>query len=243
MVNIAVCDDNKVTLDFLSREIDRLMNENLIEHDTHKFITGGELIEYHLESKIDIVFLDIALPDIDGFEVAKKIRSKSERTYIIFITTNESLVYDSFEFQPFYFIPKAEPEVTLRRLEKAIEMLNNNLIASKPIEIPLSFGKKEMVNPMNILYIKSSGNNIVYYLGDNRTIKTRRKLDDALKELSSRLFLRLHKSCIVNMRYIQEINFPKSYVIMSDGNTVNISRSHKQAVECAYSEFVQNLGR
>lgn len=242
-MNIAVCDDNKATLDFLTREIDRLMNGYCIEHDTRKFETGTELLECHLESKFNVIFLDIALPDIGGFEVAKKIRNISEKTYIIFITTNESLVYDSFEFQPFYFIPKAEPEATLRRLEKAIDMLNINLMASKIIEIPMPFGQKEMVSPMDILYIKSNGNNIVYYLQNNRTIKTRRKLDDAMNGLSPNLFLRPHKSCIVNMRFIQEINFPKSHIYMSDESLICISRSRKQEVEVAYSEFIQNFGR
>ena len=82
----------------------------------------------------DIYFLDIDMPNCDGFGLAKKIKKINEKAIIIFVSSHDDLVYKSFEFNPFYFVRKEYME---RELETAIKYLvtkirnNNKYIAIK----------------------------------------------------------------------------------------------------------------
>lgn len=73
-MRVAVCDDNKVMLDFLTRQISDCLKLHLIEHDVIKFSCGKDFVSQHEQKPFDIIFLDIKMPDISGFEVARKVR-------------------------------------------------------------------------------------------------------------------------------------------------------------------------
>ena len=77
-----------------------------------------------------------------GFDVAKQMREISKDTYLIFITTESSLVYDSFDFQPFYFIPKGKPQVFEERLRHVAGKLALHTAANEKILIDGSFDNK-----------------------------------------------------------------------------------------------------
>lgn len=243
MLTVAICDDNKLTLDFLNREIETLMSDHEMEYNISTFLSGKVFIEQHKQSHFDVVFLDIKMPDMDGFEVAAQMRDVFDKTYIIFVTNEETLVYDSFDFQPFYFIPKSSPEMMRERLKHVVDKLAMHISAFKRIAIPLPYGIKHSINPVDILFLKSSGNNVEYHLKDGEKIKIRRKLDEAMDELSPLLFLRLHKSYAVNMGFIKTLNLPRLQVLLKDGTVVDISKARKKEAEELYSEYLSNFGR
>ena len=100
-MKVAVCDDNKSMLDFISKQISKDLEDNGITCEISSFLNGKEFITQHEKTQFDIVFLDIKMSDIDGFTVAKELRNSSDNTQIIFVTTEDVLVYDSFNYQPF----------------------------------------------------------------------------------------------------------------------------------------------
>ena len=243
MLTVAICDDNKPTLEFLEKEIDTLMCAVELEHSVAAFSSGEAFIEQHKISRFDVVFLDIKMPGMDGFEVAAKMRDVFDKTYIIFVTNEESLVYDSFDFQPFYFIPKSSPELTRERLKHVIDKLSAHISAFKKIVIPMPYGMKRSVDPADVMFIRSSGNNAEYHLRGGEKIKIRRKLDEIAEELSPLLFLRPHKSYAVNMGAIETIIFPRLQMFLEDGTLISISKSRRKETEEQYSEYLSNFGR
>ena len=243
MLTVAICDDDNPTLEFLKKEIDRLINDRELEHSISTFTSGRSFIEQHKSSHFDVVFLDIKMPEMDGFEVAAEMRDVFDKTYIIFVTNEDSLVYDSFDFQPFYFIPKSSPEMTKERLKHVIDKLTAHISAYKKIVIPMPYGMKRSVDPADIVFIRSSGNNAEYRLKDGERIRIRRKLDEIMEELSPLLFLRPHKSYAVNMGFIDTINFPRLQIFLEDGTVVDISKSRRKESEELYSEYLSNFGR
>lgn len=243
VIKVAICDDNKQMLEFLEKEIDTLICDQEMEHSISTFSMGKAFLEQHKISHFDVVFLDIRMPEMDGFEVAAKMRDVFDKTYIIFVTNEDSLVYDSFDFQPFYFIPKSSPEMTRERLKHVVDKLTTHISAFKKIVIPMPYGLKRSIDPADILFIKSNGNNVEYRLKDGEKIKIRRKLDEIMEELSPLLFLRPHKSYAVNMGFIDTINFPRLQIFLEDGTVVDISRARRKEVEDLYSEYLSNFGR
>lgn len=181
------------------------------------------------------------MPELNGFETAKQIRKISRDTYIIFITSESSLVYDSFDFQPFYFIPKSNPKITEERLKYAVNRLSVYMAACEKVMISGAYENKRFVSPNEILYIKSSVNNIEYHLIDKSVQTVRGRIDDISKHLNLYIFTRTHNRYIVNMSHIDTANYPNMEILLDNGEFIGISRGHKNEFEEAYLRYTRDF--
>lgn len=241
MMYIAICDDNKTALDFLKEKIDDILKYNGIENEISEFKSGQDFLECHMKKPFDVVFLDIVMPKPNGFEVAKQVRKISRNTYIIFITTESSLVYESFDFQPFYFIPKNKPKITEEKLKAVIDKLLLYMSATEKVMISGAYEDKKYVSPEKILYIKSSINNVEYHLIDGTVRSVRGKLEDILKSLNAYIFARTHNRYIVNMSHIDDTDYPNMEIKLDNGELIGISRGYKKEFEGLYLRFMRNF--
>lgn len=239
-MKVAVCDDNKVMLSFLARLIAEGLSAHNITHDISVFTSGREFVEQHDKAPFDVVFLDIKMPDIDGFEAAKRVRRISDKTYIIFVTTESGLVYDSFDYHPFYFIPKGKTEILREKLKNVIDSLVEQLNESYNICFDLPHGEKKYVGSSSIYYIASKSN-YIDIVCETETIHLRRKLNDVLDELPRRSFARIHNRMIVNMRYVCRIDNARLKVILYDETELDISRMYKAEFSEKYNIYLRNF--
>lgn len=86
MINIAICDDEEL---FLQREqdiISKYMNENGYQYNIDQYLSGKEFLESNQTDKYDIIFLDVAMAELDGMETAKRIRESNNTVYLVFAT-------------------------------------------------------------------------------------------------------------------------------------------------------------
>ncbi len=157
MVRVAVCDDNKVFLEMLVRMVKEKLEEYNVANRITDYMSGTVFLEHHKKDPFDIVFLDIIMPDMDGFEVAKEIRKISAKTYIIFVTTERSLVYDVFDFEAFDFVPKDSFELLEGKLNRVINRLSEHLSAYMKICLDISLGEKKVIAPCEIVWVQSKG--------------------------------------------------------------------------------------
>lgn len=241
-MRIAICDDEQMFLDLIRGILIKNFKNHSTDCEIITFKTCKDFLLSHRINNFDIVFLDIIMPEMNGFEAAKEIRKISERTYIIFITTESSLVYDSFEFQPFYFVPKGTKKFVEERLALVANKLVIRFSADKQISLPLPYGKKILLTPMQIKYLKSSANYTEYILANNSVVKIRQKLDGAMTDLSGNLFARIHKSYAVNMKYIKTIDYRSCGLLLDDNTFLNISRKYKNNLEEAYCSYLRDFG-
>lgn len=241
-MKVAVCDDNKVSLEFISRNVDEKLTSLNVFHEISNFERGMDFISQHEKKPFDVVFLDIRLPDIDGFEAAKHIKMTYDKTQIIFITTESALVYESFDYHPFYFIPKGKPKYLAEKIGSVIGKLIDEINDNWTICLDLPHNEKKYVDSNSIIYIASKSNYIdVVCKGGN--IRVRRKLDDILKELPEKSFVRIHNRCILNMRYLGRINHGRNKAILYDETELDISRSYKADLVEKYNVFLRNFSR
>ncbi len=241
MIHIAICDDNKPMLDYLTRRINEVFADNEIKCDVRSFTSGSDFIACHEKSPFDIAFLDIIMPELNGFDVAKQIRKIASNTYIIFVTTESTLVYDSFDFQPFYFIPKDKPQVLEQRLKHVVEKLAIIIAANEKILISGSGETERYLSPDKILYIKSSSNQIKIHLTSGDTIVIRKKLSNFFETLNQYVFARTHNRIVVNMKHIERIDYPNMEVLLNNHEIVEISRGHKESFSNAYLRYTRNF--
>ncbi len=241
MLRIAVCDDDKTMLEFISKKTDALFTESGIGHTMRNFLSGAEFLKAHKDDPFDVVFLDIAMPRMSGFDVAKEMRGLFRKTYIIFVTTESSLVYESFDFQPFYFIPKGSSEILSERLAHVVKRLGIHISANKTIILKAAYGDEYKIDPMNIISVESSTKYVTYCFTDRPPLKIRQKLDEAQSALNPYLFARIHNRYIVNMQLIKKIDYPNLEVTMTDERVFNISRAYKKELEKLYDRYLRNF--
>lgn len=210
-----------------------------IPYEISNFVKGKEFIEQHRSSPFDVVFLDIKMPDIDGFEAAKQVRGISEKTYIIFVTTESGLVYDSFDYQPFYFIPKGNAEFLKTKLESVIGKLIEQLKSNYPICLEMPHGEKKYVKTGDIFYILSKSN-YLDIVCKSETIHIRRKLNEIFDELPPKIFARINNRIVVNMGVVCRVDNTRMKVTLYDETELNISRTYKAEFSEKYNIFLRN---
>ena len=128
------------------------------------FTSGNIVLHHHKQKHYDILFLDIFMPESSGFDVAKKIRNMSLRTHIVFVTAKQELVYDSFEYHPFYFIRKQPIKALYTELEHVVKKLLVIFKQEKQIDIIDSGVGCTQIAVRDILYIKSEKHYLLYHL-------------------------------------------------------------------------------
>ena len=252
MIRAAICDDEPAILDYLHKHISEEFKRQGADIYIDKFTSGKVFLDAHKAEPFDVVFLDIKMPDINGFDVAAELRKVTEKAYIIFVTTENTLVYDSFSFQPFDFIPKIPPselssddpsKFLITRILNVIARLLNQISTTKTVCLPLPYNQKITINISDIQMIQSVRNYAEYVITEHDPVRVRAKLDDIESELDRHFFARPHKSYIINMNYIKDIDSSNMMVKLKNGMIIPISKTYKRDFEAAYINFLSGFGR
>ena len=186
------------------------------------FESGIEAINWLKKNDTDLVLLDIEMPDLSGMELVKTIDNLPQ---IIFITGHTEYALEAFEYHVTDFVPKP---VTYARLMKAVDRaaeLNDNVKSSTPEELFVRVDSKYVrIQLDDILFVESLGD-YVKFITDKKTYivhSTLKNIDDKLK---SDHFIKVHRSYIVNITKIVDIE--ETNLVIRD-KVIPISRAHKQ---------------
>ena len=208
-MRIAVCDDETAVLKLVSVFI-RTEFENRREPVTVSSYTSAVRLISDLETKqFDAVFLDIRMPEMDGFRAAEELRKNAPEAKIIFITTEDDLVYDSFDFQPFAFIPKTPPELMKSRLSRTVDNLLAACNAVRKICIELPYNDKIYLRPDELIYVNSEKNDNVYYEWVGKVLEIvpeypegffyKLELDEQGKQIANTSYLLIWYECVLGL--------------------------------------------
>jgi len=182
--------------------------------------------------KIDVIFLDINMPEISGLSFAKSI---NRRIKIIFTTAYREYAVDGFDLQAVDYLLKP---ISFDRLYQSI---NKYIDVYVPSDLPKehqiieeksdfifvrSDRKMIKVNFAEILYIESLGDYVKIIL-DDKNIVTRETISSIEAKLPKNLFLRTHRSFIVSIKQI--VSFTYEYIEIKK-KAIPISRSYKTSV-------------
>lgn len=240
MIRVAICDDEPTILDYLHEHISKEFKRQGADIQNDKFTSGKDFLKAHEVEQFDVVFLDIKMPDIDGFEVAKELRGLSDNTQIIFVTTEDGLVYDSFDYQPFWFIPKSNPEILKEKLQTAIKKLTDKMAQNRKICLKLPRGEERYIYSDTILYIYSQSNylNIVR---KSETINIREKITVFSENLPLKMFVRIHNRYIVNMQQIAAVDCTDYKIVLRNEEVLYVSRAYKSSFLEQYNLYQRNF--
>lgn len=233
MLKIALCDDEFTTVNYYYEQLDRLLKQLNIGFSIDLFTDSGKLLAgLYAQKRWDVYFLDIDMPLVNGLNLGKKIRELDDGCYIIYISIHKEYVYDSLEVKPFRFIPKDEFSA---RMEPCIK----DLLADCKKESEHDFLILEANTSLfryripEIIYAQSLDKYISFFLTDNRqTEAIRYKISDLEKKLSSHGFIRIHKSYLVNYRYIKSIQ--PTGILLDNGKVLPASRTRMDEIKTVF---------
>ena len=122
-MNLILCDDDKVFLNKLEIRIRGLCQKHKIAVKMECYVSAKEMLEgiKNLD-EISVFFIDIDMPEVNGFEVASYLKKWNRECCIVFVSNKDDLVFQSLVYHPFFFIRKAhldeELEPQLLELQK-----------------------------------------------------------------------------------------------------------------------------
>ena len=241
MIKIGLCDDIKECNKKIENQIKRYGSENHIEVKISSYCNGTQLILNFQEKKFDIIFLDISMPELDGFETAKRIRQIDSQVDIIFCTL-------------YYTVSNASKGFEVA----ATDFLSKPILYKKIENILNKVYKKKLINAEEKLFLKCHDGLITLQLSDiiylqtknktlvlhtiNGTIKTTQRMCDLEKRLSQKMFCRCHNSFMVNLDYVEGVH--KDNVLLKssgqDLKLIPVSKYKKKEFLKALARYVGN---
>jgi len=239
MFRIAICDDNKVFVNYMAQavkaEFERQYNEN-IELET--YISGKLMYQHHLIKPFDVIFLDIDMPEPNGFQLAAEITRLTE-CYIIFVTSHPELVYDSLYFRPLNFIPKSKDSFFIEKLHRVVKQLFNEMNQNTTIILENKEVGRVPLLIRNIYYIESNKHYVIYHSEKKEPIKVRSNISELEIYFSQYDFVRIHKSFLVNLRHVFNINKNNDEIIFKQGFRLTMSKNYKQTVDEKLTQYLR----
>lgn len=204
--------------------------------------SGKDALSAIQEQQPQIVFLDIEMPKMNGFEMLEKLPEINFE--IIFTTSYDQYAIKAIRFSALdYLLKPVDREELQRAVQKVTQRLRNPLpqqmeILLQKINQPVSTIQKialptmeglQMVSVDTIISCASDGNYTIFLLKNKQKIMASRTLKDIEEMLEEYSFLRVHHSYMVNLNEINKyIKGEGGYLIMSDESTVDVSRSRKE---------------
>ncbi len=231
MIKVVIIDDEHLAQESLHLILEKYFpNEYIIKAKASSVLSGIKAINKY---NPDLVFLDIQMPDQDGFDLFEAFDQVNFK--VIFTTAHKDYALKAIKFQPFDYLLKPidlhELKITLERLKESLknesltEKLDelNDKLSSKTMEIFSTQDGDYIVHFDNIIYCKGEGNytEIIRKEGDKIVVsKNLKKIEESLPQNQ---FVRIHQSILVNRAQIDWYDKKKFFLNLKNGEKHSVS--------------------
>jgi two-component system LytT family response regulator len=236
MFRAVVIDDEQDAIDFLCGAIDQYCPDTeVVGYSTN--ISDG-LKEIVLKNP-DIVFLDIAMPSGNGFELLNQIPDRNFE--VVFVTAYDEHAIQAFRYSAIDYLLKpvdiTELIAAVNKVTKSFTKANRHVVnvlldnlksgSPKKLSLPTTTGF-EFVLIDDIIRIEADRSYCCFYLSQRRKYLVSRCLNDYHRLLENNSFFRVHNSHLINMKQVKSyMRRDGGYVEMTDSSQIPISRTKK----------------
>jgi two-component system LytT family response regulator len=203
--------------------------------------------------KPQLVFLDIAMPEKNGFDLLNEM--ESVRFEIIFVTAHDDFMLQAFRFSAVdYLLKPVENNLLVDAVNRAAKHIKEKTSSSaletllynmRHLEGPqkmkmciTSLKGFQVVNLSDILYCEASSNYTNFHFTNRSVICASKPIHEYEELLEDSNFIRIHKSCVINLEHVKEyLRGEGGIVVMSNGQKLEVSRRKKEAFISRMKEF------
>ena len=229
-VRIAICDDEER----YRIELKTILNKLLINADLNidTFDDGNILADAFAASPYDLVFLDIEMPALDGITLAKKIRSRTENVFIVFLTSHIEYALEGYEVNALRYLTKP---VDIEKLKEVIRYVQEKQGSSRQIIIKED-GEEILIDINDVIYMESMNQNVrIVTAGGEHVI--RYNISDFEDQLKNDGFFRIHRGYLISLSKVKKLS--GNDVILDGGETLPVSRSNVKPLKEALYTYVE----
>jgi len=248
-VNALIVDDERLA----RLRIRELLNGHPAFDNVEECINGQEAVERILNSNVDLVFLDIQMPEVDGFDVIDLV-GRERMPGVIFVTAYDQFAVRAFEVHAVDYLLKPFDK---ERFQSAVDRALRSILSGKdmsggkayqqllshvrknrpPVERILieSAGHVTILRAEQIDWAESAGNYVKIHAGKEQYL-VRKTMKELLEELSPKQFVRIHRTILVNIEQIKEIQpyfHGDAVVVLRNGTKLKVSRSRRKILDRA----------
>lgn len=244
MLKISICDDNPQFSDVLAEALRQLCAFHLPERIECTvgpvFHSAKEVLSYLEAQSIDILFLDIDMPKINGFDAAECINRKHPSTLIIFVSAHDDLVFSSFEYRPLCFLRKSHLREELpRALRRAVDQCVSDMesVTLKSIDGTVVLRIKD------VLYAESDKNYYTVYCASGDRHRCRGTLNTLAELLQGYDFFRAHASYLISLAHVESVKGRRD-VEMKNHVHIPLTKDRAEEFHRRYTAYIRrNLFR
>jgi len=239
MIKTIIIEDEKQ-----SREVLQLMLENYI--DIIELVDSCDTAEKGIESiqkyGPQLVFLDIEMPRMNGFQMLRKLDTINFD--IVFTTAYDKYAINAIKISALDYllkpidkeelsnaIQKCAQNIEQKNTKDRIDILFKNLTQHNALDRTITLTSVDgirFIKMKDIVRLEANGRYTKFYLANKDVILSSRTLGDFEEALSSNEFFRIHEAHIVNLLYIERFHKGNNYVLLSDKTELPLARRRKE---------------
>lgn len=241
MIHIALVDDEPQSLDTIEKKFKTFIEEHYHCSDVMflKYDSGESLLADISNHKFSLVVLDCQMPNLSGYETAVKIRAKDKKLIIVFYTNYPEYWQKGYKVQALRYILKSASD------EDLIEDFKDIMLSILDVDRVISFkqsAREVLIHVEQIIWFEANKRFTDMHMVDykDKTITVHEGINEIFERLADSGFIRTHKSCCVNVRYVNEIENQKGdlYLLLSNGERVYVARNRKKEVRRYILAFI-----
>ncbi len=199
---IAICDDEQDQIEYITSIVTAWSAHEGHSCEIRTFASAEAfLFEYEEDKAYDILLLDVEMKNMNGIELAKRIRKDTNRAEIIFITSHYEFVGEGYEVDALHYLSKP---ISANKLTQVLTKATEKLSVEPPSVVIFCEGETVKLYEPDILYVESLLHYIVIHT-KNKEYKIKENISAFENKLSDD-FYRIHRSYLVSLKHITRIS-------------------------------------
>ncbi len=232
----AICDDEPAELQYLSGLVRSWARQGGNSVSLSLFPSGEAFwFQYEEEKDFDLLLLDIEMGEMNGVELARRIRRENADVQILFITAWPDFMAEGYEVSALHYLMKPVRE---EKLFSVLERAAANLKKAERYEIFHTGGETVRISLEEIVSVEAFSHEVEVVVREGSY-----RVEETLSGLEKRLgegFVRCHRSYLAALKYIRKIT--RTDVVMDTGARIPLSRRRYDAVNQAFIRYYRQEG-
>lgn len=237
-LRVALVDDDAMQRRHLAALLHRWSEVARVHWSILEFSSGHALSDTY-PGDIDLIMADVAMPGIDGFEMARRIRAIDTEVTIVFVTNMANTAVYGYEVGALGFLVKPVGEFALsEELKRCVRQIDRVRLDRRTSIVVATRNGIARIESGSILAVRARGHRITICLvgSEVHTGGTLKQYETVLSELG---FVRAHHSVLVNSRHIARVSAQDC--VLSDGMVVPVSRRRRRELLDAVANGAADL--
>ncbi len=241
-MNVVVCDDERLCCDTVANAISAWAKAADAEHAimVRCFSSSEDLAEALQNGLfIDMLFLDIQIPgQLSGLDLAKHLRATNTQTVIVFVTNYAEYACEGYSVDALRYLRKP---IQQKQIAECMDIAFRRWSLSRSENIVIHTRKSVVsLRYQDILYIEVTAHKLRFHTVNQKdALETRGRLLDIAASLPSELFVRCHRSFLVNLMYVRRLS--ANSLMMSDATVIPLGRKYESSAAEAFDRFYQGM--